>query len=105
MRGGGRRPQRIRGGRVLTSIAVIAGKVQGKAACATTEFLMGDSTARVKDKGVCITTSRFVECILELEDIGIPVYERGWPVREASETPGCICLLNKSGGAHLNICI
>lgn len=65
---------------------------------------MGDSAARVEDEGVCTTTTRFVECVLELEEIGIPVCERGCPAREASETPGCVCLLNEGSGVHFNIC-
>ena len=104
-----RRPQRITvsydlGGMVLTSVAVRAGTTFGKAACTATEILVGDSAARVKDECICTTTSRVIECILEVEEIGIPVCERSSPVREASDTPGRVCLCFKGSSVHFNIC-
>jgi len=56
---------------------------------------MGGSAARVEDEGVCATTGRVTECVLKVEGIGILVWERGCPIREARESPGGVYLLNK----------
>ena len=95
------RAHTIQEGRVLTSIEVFAGNISGKAACTATEIRMGDSAARVEDVCVCTTTSSGIEAISETKDTG---FYRFWPVREASDSPGCKYLCRDASGVHFNIC-
>ncbi len=66
---------------------------------------MRDPAARVENEGVCTTTGGVIECVLKVEGIGILVCERGCPIREATETPGGVYLLNNGSGVHFDICV